>query len=289
LRERLGALAPRVLAAWDDHRVRLTATVAAFGERIAAAADGRWAVAYGDWVTLWDGTDAAGELTLREPALDLRFDGEALQAAPSLVGEELPPLSQTLAPWHAVAATWAGERLLVAEAPPRGGHEQRVRLYDGRTRAPGAVLWADSEWMRVEAVAAGGGRLAAAALEVRVWDAGSLDDLFVVPERGLQVRRIVLAGETLIAGYADGHLAVHERAGWQAHADEACALALHPDGERLASGGWDGRVGLWTLDGELLEEASVGAEVAGVAFLGGDRLLALHRMPATGVSVLALG
>ena len=98
-----------------------------------------------------------------------------LLAAPSRAAggewEDLPPLNHAVDPWKVVAATWAGDRLLVAEAAPDGGFEQHVRLYDGATRAPGEVLWADSEWMRVEAVAAGAGRLAAAALEVRVWDA----------------------------------------------------------------------------------------------------------------------
>ena len=45
---------------------------------------------------------------------------------------------------------------------------------------------------------------------------------------------------------------------------------------------------LWTLDGELLAETQVAAEVADVAFLGGDRLLALHQLPETGVSLIAL-
>lgn len=278
--------------------MRVITTVGASGERVAATAGDRWAVAYGDYVTLWDGDRPAGDLQLREPALDLAYDGDALLAAPSRPGEDLPPLYRSLERWRAVAATWAGERLLVATAAPDGGFEQRVRLYDGRTRAPGPVLWADSEWMRVEAVAAGAGRLAAAALEVRVWDAGTLDDVLVVPERGVQVRRIVLAGETVVASYADGHVAVHAGAegaggaaaagGWQAHADEACALALHPDGGRLATGGWDGRVALWTLAGERLDGAQLDDPIAAVSFLGADRLLALHRLPATGVTVLAV-
>ena len=142
----------------------------------------------------------------------------------------------------------------MAEAAPDGGFEQHVRLYDGATRAPGDVLWADSEWMRVEVVAASDDRLAAAALEVRVWDATGRDELLVVPERGKQVRRVVLAETDVIVGYADGHVAVHGRAGWDAHADEASAIALHPDGDRLATGGNDGRVALWSLDGELLDE-----------------------------------
>ena len=266
--------------------VEVVATVNAFGERIAGAPNGRWAVAYGDWVTLWQGSDEAGELRLREPALDLRYAGERLEAAPSLAGEDLPPLHQALEQWRAVAATWAGDRLLVAASAPGGGHEQRVRLFDGRTRAPGPVLWADDEWMRVQVVAASADRLAAAALEVRVWDAATLDDLFVIPQRGVQVRQVLLAGPTVVAGYADGLVAVHGGAAWTAHADEACALALA--GDRLATGGWDGRVALWTLGGELVAEVEVGVAVAGVAWVGADRLVALHKLPATGVSVIRI-
>ncbi len=275
--------------------MRVLGTAEAFGERIAAAPTGeRWAVAYGDWVTLWNGTEAAGELPPGpEPVLDLRFDDGILLAAPSrgqaTQWEALPPLRRTVDPWRVVAATWAGERLLVAETAPAGGHEQRVRLYDGVTRDPGPVLWADSEWMRVEAVAASSGRLAAGALEVRVWDAASLEEVQVVADRDKQVRRIVFAGDELIVGYADGHVAVPGRAGWAAHADEACAVVADRAGERVLTGGWDGRVALWTLDGELLDEGRAAAEVAGVAFLGEDRVLALHRLPETGVTVFALG
>jgi WD40 repeat protein len=272
--------------------VRVTATVDVEGQRIAATAGTRWAVAYDDWVQLFDGTEPAGEMPrARERIRDLRYDGDVLLAAPSRAAgdawEALPRLNHTVDPWNVVTATWAGDRLLVAESAPDGGFEQHVRLYDGATRAPGDVLWADSEWMRVEAVAASADRLAAAALEVRVWDATGRDQLLVVPERGKQVRRIVLSGADVIVGYADGHVAVHGRAGWDAHADES-AIALHPDGGRIATGGNDGRVALWTLDGELLDETTTQAEIADVAFLGGDRVLALHRLPETGVSVVEL-
>lgn len=266
--------------------MRVIATVNAFGERVAGSAGTRWAVAYGDLVTLWDGTEPAGELRLPEPALELRYEGGELLVAPSRPGRELRPLYQALDPWRAVAAAWDGERVIVAQAPPGGGREQQVRLYDGPERVPGAVLWADSQRSRVQVVAAGAGRLAAAAREVRVWDARTLGDELVVPERDALVRGIVLAGERVIAAYADGHVALDGGAGWRAHAEEVRGLALH--GERLATGGWDGRVALWTLTGACLAEAAIGEPVAGVAFLGRDRLLALHRLPATGVTVLAL-
>jgi hypothetical protein len=267
--------------------VRVTARIDVEGQRIAASAGDRWAVAYDDWVQLFDGTEPAGEMPRApERVRDLRYDGDVLLAAPSRAAgdawEALPRLNRAVDPWQVVAATWAGDRLLVAESAPGGGFEQHVRLYDGATREPGEVLWADSEWMRVEAVAASADRLAAAALEVRVWDATGRE-LLVVPERGKQVRRILLAGADVIVGYADGHVAVHGRAGWDAHADES-AIALH--GDRLATGGNDGRVALWSLDGTLVDEVATGTEIADIAFLRGDRVLALHRLPETGVTLL---
>ena len=274
--------------------MRVTATIDVYGERIAATAGDRWALAYGDWVQLFDGDVPAGELPRApERITDLRYADHTLLAAPSRATpdgewEDLPRLYAAIDPWKVVAATWAGDRLLVAEAAPDGGFEQHVRLYDGATRAPGDALWVDSEWMRVEVVAASHDRLAAAALEVRVWDATGRDQLLVVPERGKQVRRVVLAEADVIVGYADGHVAVPGRAGWDAHADEASAIALHPDGERIATGGNDGRVALWSLDGELLDETTTQAEIVDVTFLGDDRVLALHRLPETGVSVVEI-
>jgi hypothetical protein len=275
--------------------VRIEARVEAFGERIAAAGDGRrWALAYGDRVTLWDGAEQVAELPAAdEHVLDLRYDGDTLLAAPMRATgdqwQELPPLFRALAPWRAVAAVWTEtDRLLVAAAPV-GGPEQTVRLFDGPTRAEGSVLWANDEWQRVDVLSAGAGRLAAAALEVRVWDSESLEQLVAIPERGIQVRRVALAGEHVIAGYADGHVGIHGTAGFRAHADEACALAVDPAGRWLATGGWDGRVALWTLQGELLQEADLGAEIADVTRLGDGRLLALHQLPETGVTLLSLG
>ena len=116
----------------------------------------------------------------------------------------------------------------------------------------------------------------------------TLEQQVVIAERGKQVRRLALVGEQVIVAYADGHVAVHGRAGWEAHADEASGLAVRPSGQQLATGGWDGRVALWSLSGETLGGADLGVEVADVAFLGEDRLLALHQLPETGVTVLSL-
>jgi hypothetical protein len=274
--------------------VRVIDQVDAFGEHIAAAPDGeRWAVSYVDRVTVRRGTQSAGEVPeAPEAVLDLDYAGATLNAAPSryLDGtwEPLAPLAALVDPWRIVAAAWTGDRMIVAAGAPANGPAQEVRVYDGRTRKLLSVLWADSQWERVEAVAGRAGRLAAAALEVRVWDSRALEEVCLVPGRDRQVRRLRFIGEALAIGYADGWVAVAGGAGWQAHEDEACAIAASPGGQRFATGGWDGRVALWTPEGELVDEIDVGVEVEDLAFLGADRLLALHRLPETGVSIVAL-
>ena len=119
------------------------------GERIATTGE-RWALAYGDWVRLYDGTEPAGELPpAPEHVYDLRYDGDVLLAAPSRAAgdawEELPPLGRAIDPWRVVTATWAGEQLLVvavralgrpraARPPLRRPHPRARRRALGRQR-----------------------------------------------------------------------------------------------------------------------------------------------------------
>jgi hypothetical protein len=84
--------------------VRVIATIDVYGERIAATAGDRWALAYGDWVQLFDGVEPAGELPRApERVLDLRYDGDVLLAAPSRAAggewEDLPRLNRAVDPW----------------------------------------------------------------------------------------------------------------------------------------------------------------------------------------------
>jgi WD40 repeat protein len=299
----------------------LLAEPAADGDLVAAAPDGRrWAAATVDYVTLWEDAEPAGELP---PApgrvLGLAYgpDGAELLAAPhradlgSGAWRDLGHLAPALDPmgdegYVAVTAAWAlaGDVLVVAaERDPRrampGTPGQRVVVLDGRE--PRATLWEHDDWMRVEALAADDRQIAAAALEVRVWARESDGTPTLLPERGSQVRRVALSpgGDRLAVSYADGEVAVtggdgplaaaevlRPAASWRAHADDACALAFHPGGEMLATGGWDDRVALWDLEGNELGSFAVGAHVADLTFLGGDRLVACRAAPDSGAMIL---
>ena len=58
--------------------MRVTATIDVYGERVAATGGNRWALAYGAWVRLFDGTELAGELPdAPERVNDLRYDAKA--------------------------------------------------------------------------------------------------------------------------------------------------------------------------------------------------------------------
>ena len=78
--------------------MRVTATIDVYGERIAATAGDRWALAYGAWVQLFDGDRARGRAAATRPSgcRDLRYDGDVLLAAPSRARrtrwEDLPRL-----------------------------------------------------------------------------------------------------------------------------------------------------------------------------------------------------
>ena len=72
------------------------------------------------------------------------------------------------------------------------------------------------------------------------------------------------------------------RGAWRAHADMVWALAFSPDGQRLASGSWDGSVKLWDVNsGSLLWTGRHTSQVNGVAFSADGSLLASSGIDAT--------
>lgn len=78
---------------------------------------------------------------------------------------------------------------------------------------------------------------------------------------------VALAGDLLIVGGRDGGLRVYAPGGellavLPAHEDRLAGIAVHPDGRRIVTVGWDGRVRLLTLE-PLLERATPGSASPG--------------------------
>ncbi|MFT3708585.1 MAG: protein kinase [Archangium sp.] len=62
----------------------------------------------------------------------------------------------------------------------------------------------------------------------------------------------------------------------RAHTDLPQALAFSPDGSRLLTGGWDGTLKEWSVEGALIREWSLpGARVRRVAYLSADTMIAV--------------
>lgn len=62
----------------------------------------------------------------------------------------------------------------------------------------------------------------------------------------------------------------------KAHTDLPQALAFSPDGSRVLTGGWDGALKEWNLDGTLLREWSLpGARVRRVTYVSADAMIAV--------------
>ena len=95
-----------------------------------------------------------------------------------------------------------------------------------------------------------------------VWDRPGGWPIAVLDGLGTVARTLRLNGDGafLAAGAAGGRVAVwradtwEERAVWDAHEDEAAAVAWR--GNILATGGGDGRVALWTSKGEDIAETT---------------------------------
>jgi WD40 repeat protein len=273
----------------------------AIGSRVAFSPDGSaWACSSQAELRLFEGDElVAAEGVAGHVLGELCFstDGTRVLVAPlafaraTRVWEPLPP--ETLEPaFTLVAGAWSedGALALYGEHRPsrRGGDD-----YDG---PPARLVLRDGESVQVvwegarseprsailvsEEIVASGGR----AIDVR--DRASTRPLAVLEPFGAIARTLRLSDSLFAAGAADGVVAVWdcgswtELGRWQAHPGEAAGLAWH--GDTLATGGDDGIVRLWSLDGEKVDEAEVGAPVTGLAWHG-ERLLAARAGPDGGV------
>lgn len=78
---------------------------------------------------------------------------------------------------------------------------------------------------------------------------------------------------TLAAGAATGR--IYTRAlEWSAHDGPVTALAWSPDGARLASGGEDGRLRVWSTDATSEEDVELGGEVEAAAWIDDGTIVA---------------
>lgn len=114
---------------------------------------------------------------------------------------------------------------------------------------------------------------------LRVFDPASADLVAEVPTGG-RVTALTTLGDRVVAGLAGGQvMAVDVPTGaepqtWLRHGAVVDAVALSPDGGRVASGDREGHLEVWHLDGgRRLLETSVPGRVDGICFLSPDRLV----------------
>jgi len=155
-----------------------------------------------------------------------------------------------------------------------------VVLSTGSAVERAAVLHAGS--LETRALTVGERFLAAGGDTVRVWDRETLDlvaelrhdflarDLAFDPDGG-RLAVLTATGEVSIW---DVESAVRS-ATYQAHEGYGYAVAFHPSGSFLVTGGQDGRIAVWAPDGSLLHEELLDGWVQTLAFSrDGTRLAA---------------
>jgi hypothetical protein len=171
-----------------------------------------------------------------------------------------------------------------------GGPGARLALLDGAAGALETLLWEGDASAPQRAIALGDGFVAAGGVAIGVWGRDGGRPLAVLEGLGTLARTVCRRpdGRHLAAGAAGGRAAIwatgtwERRTIWEPHPDETAALAFH--GDTLATGGGDGRVGLWSLDGEPRGEAALDGPVQGLAYRpDGGRLLAATGGPAAAV------
>jgi hypothetical protein len=169
-----------------------------------------------------------------------------------------------------VYAVWSAQKRIGAPGS-YGGPTERLLVLDGATRAPAAVLEETQGVDAYAAVAAGESCVAAAGRGGAVWSRAG--DLVGRLPRGATVTRVLrfsADGSLLGLGRADGSAALYSTgdwtcvADWKAHDDEARALAFGTAQELVATGGGDGRIRLWSREGDAVGEADAPAPVGAV-------------------------
>jgi WD40 repeat protein len=295
-----------------------------YGTRLAFDAEGkRWALADSRSVQL--GRDGTLEQKLTAPDVphDVVWsaDGARLFACPmsyelgASAWQKLPGLGKAMTSGLAeppppeqlgvVAATCSadGKDLIIATrfAPTRElgaedsyrGPDERVLVLDERRALRGELYAGERE---TRALAIGRQLLAAGGTVVQVWDRGSLRKVSELPHK-LVARALAFnaAGDRLAVLTADGAVSLWDPTSGQllksfaAHQGDGYAIAFHPTRPLLATGGQDGQLKLWALDGTLVHEEPMGGWVQAVAFsASGTRLGAAARSSPAHVAIYEL-
>lgn len=223
----------------------------------------------------------------RSPAL-----AKALDAA-MLLGLDDPPSAEQLAIVAAAASPDGLDLVIATRFQPtrelgavdsyRGPQE---RLIVATRSAPGAdpvargVLYAGSSEMR--AIAVGAQLIAAGGSSVTVWDRKTLRKIVELPHaRVARALAFNAAGDRLAVITAAGEVSLwdphtgEKLSSFQAHQIDGYTIAFHPTKPLLATGGQDGKLRLWSLEGRPVYEAFLGGWVQAVAFApSGTRLAA---------------
>jgi len=273
------------------------------GQRIAAGG-------FDQAVKLWDATTGREIVTLRghdDPITSIAWgpDGRLATAGgdgsmkvwDSLHDQESSVLAADRQ--RATSVAWSPDGSRLASA----GDEGIIRIWDAATRQKQLAIPAHDErkivsqygLIRSLAWSPDGTRIASAGLDgaVKIWDASTGRELFALPAGHGAVWSVAWKpdGTALAAGLQDGTIGIaehfdnpatvrffqaHENPGRAETPEGVRALAWNPQGDRLASGGFDGLVKVWdpVRATELLRMQGHNRWVIAVAWSADGKLLA---------------